>query len=67
MIGPVGDGGVTMGGRSRRRPCAVMVERAVSGIEHQVQQRVRVPVPRAGPHLHGEQTQADESKRAKNA
>ena len=67
MTTPVGDGGVTMGGRSRRCPCAVMVEGAVSRIQHQVQQRVRMRVPGSGPHLHGEQAQPDERKRTQEA
>jgi hypothetical protein len=42
----------------------VMIERAIAGIEHEVQQRVRVGVGDAGSHLHRKQQERDECESA---
>jgi hypothetical protein len=38
----------------------VMVERAIAGIEHEVQQCVRVGIGAAGSHLHGKKQERDQ-------
>ena len=53
--------------KRRLLPDGVMIKRAITDIEEQVEQRVGVRMLRPGPHLHGEQTQPHERKRPNEA